>query len=72
MWFHEHFNLADAPDIVTFSKKMLAGGIFHKSDLAPKAACRIRTVFIFTDSTCGKMGIRVLRSSNMPGIIASY
>ena len=37
MWFHEHFNLSEAPDIVTFSKKMLAGGIFHKSDLAPKA-----------------------------------
>ena len=27
MWAHEHFNLREAPDIVTFSKKMLTGGI---------------------------------------------
>jgi len=46
MWFHEHFNLADAPDIVTFSKKMLAGGIFHKSDLAPKEPARIFNTWV--------------------------
>jgi hypothetical protein len=30
MWMHEHFNLNEAPDLVTYSKKMLAGGIYHK------------------------------------------
>jgi hypothetical protein len=30
MWMHEHFNLKEAPDLVTYSKKMLAGGIYHK------------------------------------------
>ena len=30
MWMHEHFNLPEAPDLVTFSKKMLSGGIYHK------------------------------------------
>jgi hypothetical protein len=30
MWMHEHFNLREAPDLVTYSKKMLAGGIYHK------------------------------------------
>ena len=27
---HEHFNLRDGIDVVTFSKKMLSGGIYHK------------------------------------------
>ena len=27
---HEHFNLEHGADMVTFSKKMLAGGIYHK------------------------------------------
>ena len=30
MWMHEHFYLRDGIDVVTFSKKMLAGGIYHK------------------------------------------
>ena len=30
MWMHEHFNLEHGADMVTFSKKMLAGGIYHK------------------------------------------
>ncbi|CAH0382647.1 unnamed protein product [Bemisia tabaci] len=29
-WCHEHFNLPEAPDIVTFSKKMLTGGYYLK------------------------------------------
>ena len=29
-WAHEHFNLPDSPDIVTFSKKMLTGGFYNK------------------------------------------
>jgi hypothetical protein len=35
MWMHEHHNLKDAPDLVTFSKKMLSGGIYHKVILKP-------------------------------------
>jgi hypothetical protein len=27
---HEFYHLREAPDLVTFSKKMLAGGIYHK------------------------------------------
>ncbi|RXG60141.1 4-aminobutyrate aminotransferase, mitochondrial [Armadillidium vulgare] len=33
MWCHEHFGLEEAPDIVTFSKKMLTGGFFCKDEL---------------------------------------
>lgn len=32
MWCHEHFNLPEAPDIVTFSKKMLTGGYYFKEE----------------------------------------
>ena len=40
MWAHEHFNLEHGADIVTYSKKMLAAGMFHKKELAPKHPAR--------------------------------
>lgn len=36
MWAHEHFNLPQPPDVVTFSKKMLTGGFFYDSKYRPK------------------------------------
>lgn len=30
---HEHWGLDDPPDIVTFSKKMLLGGFYHKPEI---------------------------------------
>ena len=30
MWMHDHYNLEHGADMVTFSKKMMAGGIYHK------------------------------------------
>jgi 4-aminobutyrate aminotransferase-like enzyme len=35
MWAHEHFNLPQPPDVVTFSKKMLTGGFFYDSKYRP-------------------------------------
>merc|ERR1712198_244881 len=46
MWCHEHFNLEHGADIVSFSKKMLAGGIFHKQELAPKQGARIFNTWV--------------------------
>jgi len=46
MWMHEHFNLRDGIDVVTFSKKMLSGGIYHKAELAPKHAARIFNTWV--------------------------
>ena len=46
MWAHEYFDLPEAPDMVTFSKKMLTGGIFHKKDLRPKQAYRIFNTWV--------------------------
>lgn len=36
MWGHEHFNLPETPDIVTFSKKMQTGGFYHKPEFRYK------------------------------------
>ena len=32
MWCHEHFDLDESPDIVTFSKKMQLGGYYLKPE----------------------------------------
>ncbi|XP_066943437.1 4-aminobutyrate aminotransferase, mitochondrial [Macrobrachium rosenbergii] len=40
-WAHEHFNLPEAPDIVTFSKKMLTGGYYCKKEFLPSQGYRI-------------------------------
>lgn len=40
-WAHEHWNLEDGPDIVTFSKKMLSGGFYSKEEFRPDQAFRI-------------------------------
>lgn len=40
-WAHEHWNLQDPPDIITFSKKMLLGGFFYRSEFRPDAPFRI-------------------------------
>jgi len=46
MWGHEHFELEDGPDIVSFSKKMLSGGIFHKESHRPKHPGRIINTWV--------------------------
>ena len=38
-WAHEHFNLTDSPDIVTFSKKMMTGGFLNKEEYRPAEVC---------------------------------
>ena len=46
LWAHEHFELETAPDIVTFSKKMLTGGIYHKPEWRPKQGYRIFNTWV--------------------------
>jgi len=46
MWCHEWFDLKTSPDIVTFSKKMLTGGLYHRKDLRPKQAYRIFNTWV--------------------------
>lgn len=40
-WAHEHFGMEDAPDFVTFSKKMLLGGYFYKPEFRPNQGYRV-------------------------------
>lgn len=46
MWAHEYFDLPESPDMVTFSKKMLTGGIYHKKSLRPKQPYRIFNTWV--------------------------
>lgn len=45
-WAHEHFNLTDSPDIVTFSKKMLTGGYYNKEEFRPQQGYRIFNTWV--------------------------
>ena len=36
MWAHEHFNLDEPPDLVSFSKKMLTGGFYFREHHMPQ------------------------------------
>lgn len=40
-WAHEHWGLDDPPDIVTFAKKMLIGGLYHKPEIRVQQPFRI-------------------------------
>ncbi|KAG9411122.1 hypothetical protein AC1031_016772 [Aphanomyces cochlioides] len=40
-WAHEHWNLSNPPDMVTFSKKLQTGGFFAKPEFRPVEAYRI-------------------------------
>ncbi|OQR75596.1 4-aminobutyrate aminotransferase [Tropilaelaps mercedesae] len=45
-WAHEYWGLSNPPDIVCFSKKMLTGGYFYKSEVRPKEAYRIFNTWV--------------------------
>jgi len=40
-WAHEHWNLDEAPDMVTFAKKLMVGGYYFKDGFLPKQPYRI-------------------------------
>uniref|UniRef100_A0A8C5R8T5 4-aminobutyrate aminotransferase n=1 Tax=Leptobrachium leishanense TaxID=445787 RepID=A0A8C5R8T5_9ANUR len=40
-WAHEHWGMDNPAEVVTFSKKMMTGGFFHKDELRPDAPYRI-------------------------------
>merc|ERR1711970_13694 len=44
MWCHEHFNIK--PDIVSFSKKMCSGGIYHNMEHRPPHPGRILNTWV--------------------------
>lgn len=46
-WAHEHFNLPESPDIVTFSKKMLTGGFYLRPEYRPVEVGLTPYLFIY-------------------------
>lgn len=51
-WAHEHWGMDDPADIVSFSKKLLTGGYYHKDELqADKVLIQLFFVYslIYTD-----------------------
>jgi len=67
MWCHEWFDLPEAPDIVTFSKKMLTGGLYHKPDLRPQQAWRIFNTWVGDPSKLVLLDavLKTIRSENL-------
>jgi len=45
-WAHDHFNLEQPPDVVTFSKKMLSGGFYYTDELKPTEGYRIYNTWV--------------------------
>ncbi|KAK0053080.1 4-aminobutyrate aminotransferase mitochondrial-like isoform X1 [Biomphalaria pfeifferi] len=45
-WLHEHFNLREPPDIVTFSKKMMLGGLYFRDHMRPTEGYRIMNTWL--------------------------
>ncbi|XP_003385623.1 PREDICTED: 4-aminobutyrate aminotransferase, mitochondrial-like isoform X2 [Amphimedon queenslandica] len=42
MWAHQHWNLLDPPDIITFAKKMFIGGFYCREGMLPNEPFRIQ------------------------------
>lgn len=53
-WAHEHWGLeqGEEPDMVTFSKKMQASGIYHKTSMRPGESYRIYGTWMVSFSVC--------------------
>lgn len=45
-WAHEHFDLPESPDLVTFAKKMQVGGYYFKDFLYPDQPYRIMNTWL--------------------------
>jgi len=45
-WMHEHFDLREPPDLVTFAKKMLTGGFYYSDQLRPTEGYRVFNTWV--------------------------
>lgn len=71
MWCYEHFNLSSPPDIVTFSKKMLTGGFYFKSEFKPPQAYRIFNTWMGDPSKLILLEqvLKVIKQENLIGLV---
>lgn len=70
MWCHEHFELPESPDVVTFSKKMQLGGYFHRLDLLPPQPYRVFNTWMGDPGKLLLLGA-VLRVIERDGLLAN-
>ncbi|XP_076458220.1 4-aminobutyrate aminotransferase, mitochondrial-like [Babylonia areolata] len=66
-WAHEHFHLREAPDIVTFSKKMITGGFYYKEEQKATEGYRIYNTWMGDPSKLVLLGevLKVIREENL-------
>ncbi|CAG2100380.1 unnamed protein product [Medioppia subpectinata] len=67
MWAHEHFNLDESPDIVTFSKKLQIGGFYYKNPFRPDQPYRIFNTWLGDASKLIflEQVVKVMREQNL-------
>lgn len=51
-WAHEHWGMDDPADIVSFSKKLLTGGYYHKDELQADKVCDFFSIMKFKPHIC--------------------
>lgn len=66
-WGHEHWNLTDTPDIVTFSKKMQAAGFYHKLEMRAPSEYRNFNTWMGDPIRALQAGVMIkeIKSKNM-------
>ncbi|KRY36641.1 4-aminobutyrate aminotransferase, mitochondrial [Trichinella spiralis] len=67
MWAHEHWDLPESPDLVTFSKKMYLGGFYFKPEFYVKQGYRIFNTWLGDPSKLALLDVtlRVIRRDNL-------
>ena len=56
-WGHEHWGLAEPPDLVTFSKKLQLGGYFCREEFVPAEPLRIFNTFLGDPLRAAQLGV---------------
>ncbi|KRX96826.1 4-aminobutyrate aminotransferase, mitochondrial [Trichinella pseudospiralis] len=67
MWAHEHWELPESPDLVTFSKKMYLGGFYFKPEFYVKQGYRIFNTWLGDPSKLALLDVtlRIIRRDNL-------
>ncbi|XP_046355036.2 4-aminobutyrate aminotransferase, mitochondrial-like isoform X1 [Haliotis rufescens] len=66
-WAHEHWNLREPPDTVSFAKKMLTGGFYYRQQYRPKEGFRIFNTWVGDPAkvTLLEEVVKVIKSQNL-------
>ncbi|XP_067672599.1 4-aminobutyrate aminotransferase, mitochondrial-like isoform X2 [Haliotis asinina] len=72
-WAHEHWNLREPPDIVSFAKKMLTGGFYYRQNYRPQQGFRIFNTWVGDPAkvTLLEEVVKVIQSQNLVANMAN-